>query len=185
MCNPSPLSTMSISEANTDHSNPPLVLVLGFLTNARVDEWGPLEQLEKDTLQNLQEDSNIHLSPRRLISVSCGSCSSLHDRACEIFYQLKGGTGRLLFFFFFPRFALRILHPLTQIMFSVDYGESHSQMSGHGRYGRTYPEGLYEEWDEAHPLHFLGHSLVMRAIEMCVRRDQVDFYVLIKRLRFV
>jgi hypothetical protein len=31
--------------------------------------------------------------PRRVLFVKPGCSSSLHDRACEIFYQLKGGVG--------------------------------------------------------------------------------------------
>ncbi|CAJ0841601.1 15731_t:CDS:2 [Entrophospora sp. SA101] len=40
----------------------------------------------------------------------------------------------------------------------VDYGEEHSKLFGHSRYGREYP-GLYSEWSVSKPLHFLGHSL--------------------------
>jgi hypothetical protein len=58
--------------------------------------------------------------------------SSLHDRACEIFAQIKGGI--------------------------VDYGEEHSAEFGHERYGRAY-EGLFPEWSAEHPVHLVGHSL--------------------------
>lgn len=55
-----------------------------------------------------------------------------HDKACEIFAQIKGGV--------------------------VDYGEQHSEEHGHSRYGRAYP-GLYPEWSDEHPVHLVGHSL--------------------------
>ena len=60
--------------------------------------------------------------------------SSHHDRACELFYQLKGGV--------------------------VDYGEKHSKKNGHARFGRKY-RAKYPEWSSRKPLHFtfIGHSM--------------------------
>lgn len=58
--------------------------------------------------------------------------ASLHDRACELFAQIKGGV--------------------------TDYGVEHSQHFGHARYGRSY-DGLFPEWCEANPIHLVGHSL--------------------------
>ncbi|KAK1277289.1 hypothetical protein QJS04_geneDACA017793 [Acorus gramineus] len=52
--------------------------------------------------------------------------------ARELFYYLKGGR--------------------------VDYGEEHSKIYGHSRFGRVYDKGHYPEWDEQHPIHFVGHS---------------------------
>ncbi|XP_024533504.1 uncharacterized protein LOC9636773 isoform X2 [Selaginella moellendorffii] len=52
--------------------------------------------------------------------------------ACELFYFLKGGT--------------------------VDYGASHSSEYGHARFGRTFEQGHFPEWDEHRPVHFVGHS---------------------------
>ncbi|PRP81570.1 lipase [Planoprotostelium fungivorum] len=69
---------------------------------------------------------------RKLIFAKPGAVSSVHDRACEIFYQIKGGR--------------------------TDYGKEHSDEFGHQRYGKTHP-GLYPEWDKDHPIHVLGHSL--------------------------
>jgi len=71
--------------------------------------------------------------PRREASV--GPISSVHDRACELAFQLKGGR--------------------------VDYGETHSAEAGHGRYGRTY-EGdkvLHPGWSDEAPVHLVGHSM--------------------------
>ncbi|RYE97639.1 MAG: hypothetical protein EOO77_38685 [Oxalobacteraceae bacterium] len=39
-----------------------------------------------------------------------------------------------------------------------DYGEQHSKKHDHARHGTTHAQGLYENWSEAYPLHFVGHS---------------------------
>ncbi|CCG80967.1 protein of unknown function [Taphrina deformans PYCC 5710] len=70
--------------------------------------------------------------PRRMLVIKCGAYSSLWDRAHEIYAALKGGT--------------------------CDYGEEHSITHAHARYGRTHENGLYENWSEDYPLHFVGHS---------------------------
>ncbi|KAI4314367.1 hypothetical protein L6164_027282 [Bauhinia variegata] len=57
---------------------------------------------------------------------------SIYDRARELFYYLKGGQ--------------------------TDYGEEHSKACGHSQFGRIYEKGHYPEWDEDHPIHFVGHS---------------------------
>jgi triacylglycerol lipase len=72
-------------------------------------------------------------------TAAVGPVSSLWDRACELYACIKGGR--------------------------VDYGEAHSELFGHDRYGRTYP-GLYPDWGEVDPatgkvrkVHIIGHSL--------------------------
>jgi triacylglycerol lipase len=72
-------------------------------------------------------------------TAAVGPVSSVWDRACELYACIKGGR--------------------------VDYGETHSSLYGHERYGRTYP-GLYPEWGETDPrtgrvrkAHIVGHSL--------------------------
>jgi len=72
-------------------------------------------------------------------TAAVGPVSSIWDRACELYACIKGGR--------------------------VDYGEAHSILFGHDRYGRTYP-GLYPEWGEVDPatgevrkVHIIGHSL--------------------------
>jgi triacylglycerol lipase len=71
--------------------------------------------------------------PRRAASV--GPVSSLHDRACELAWQIRGGK--------------------------VDYGAQHSQQAGHHRYGRTYQpaRALYPDWSASNPVHLVGHSM--------------------------
>ncbi|OQS04956.1 hypothetical protein THRCLA_02852 [Thraustotheca clavata] len=71
------------------------------------------------------------INPNHLV-VDVGKASSDYDRACEVFYQLFGGT--------------------------VDYGEEHSKSCGHLRYGETYPTALHSNWSENNPVHLLGHS---------------------------
>lgn len=77
----------------------------------------------------------------RFIFPATGPISSLHDQACELFYQLKGGR--------------------------VDYGEEHSARFGHARYTRDYTgKALYPEWDEDHPLDFVAHSMGAPVVRM-------------------
>ncbi|KAK0466442.1 alpha/beta-hydrolase [Desarmillaria tabescens] len=101
----------------------PLVIVEGFLGGAGPFVWGNFEHC-------LNASSS---ETRPVFFASVGPVSSLHDRACELYYQLMGGT--------------------------VDYGEQHSKTHRHGRYGRKHRQGLYPQWSIDSPLHFLGHSM--------------------------
>ena len=72
-------------------------------------------------------------------TAAVGPVSGVWDRACELYACIKGGK--------------------------VDYGEAHSRLFGHERYGRTYP-GLYPEWGEVDAktgeikkIHIIAHSL--------------------------
>ncbi|KAJ3760568.1 alpha/beta-hydrolase [Lentinula raphanica] len=102
----------------------PLVIVQGFMGRTESRIWGDFEK-------HLNHD--CHGCERRVIFASVGPVSSLHDRACELYYSLAGGT--------------------------VDYGEEHSMAHGHARYGRTHAKGLYPQWSSENPIHLLGHSL--------------------------
>ncbi|TFK77321.1 alpha/beta-hydrolase [Pluteus cervinus] len=110
------------------HNDPiPLVIVEGFLGGAGACLWGNFEaHLNK-------ERKALGLKVRKCIFASVGPVSSLHDRACELYYALVGGT--------------------------VDYGAEHSRTHGHSRYGATNLVGLYPEWSCTCPLHFFGHSI--------------------------
>ncbi|KAL1951390.1 hypothetical protein VTO73DRAFT_539 [Trametes versicolor] len=105
----------------------PLVIVEGFLGSAGAVVWGNFEEHSNYACQSNGEKT------RRTIFASVGPVSSLHDRACELFYLLVGGT--------------------------VNYGEQHAQEHAHERLGRSYEIGLYPEWSADRPLHFLGHSI--------------------------
>ncbi|AQK56466.1 Oxysterol-binding protein-related protein 3B [Zea mays] len=68
----------------------------------------------------------------RVLVPDLGSLTSIHDRARELFYYLKGGQ--------------------------VDYGEEHSKACSHNRFGRIYHTGHYPICYEHNPVHFVGHS---------------------------
>ncbi|KII94120.1 hypothetical protein PLICRDRAFT_695164 [Plicaturopsis crispa FD-325 SS-3] len=106
---------------------PLVVIVEGFLggSGGRV-LWGNFEE-------HLNSGTGHDRMKRRAVFASVGPVSSLHDRACELFYALTGGT--------------------------VDYGDQHCLEHRHSRYGRTIASGLYPEWSRDRPLHFLGHSM--------------------------
>ncbi|WVZ62806.1 hypothetical protein U9M48_012508 [Paspalum notatum var. saurae] len=76
----------------------------------------------------------------RVLVPDLGSLTSVHDRARELFYYLKGGR--------------------------VDYGEEHSRACGHSRYGRVYARGHYPAWDADHPAHFVGHSAGAQVVRL-------------------
>eukprot|EP01031_Cornospumella_fuschlensis_P029896 gene29896-36101_t len=104
-----------IQEINNGRCKMIVVFISGFLTP---NTW---QSYPGDLVPNDME----------IISVFPSPTGSLHDRVCQTFYELKGGT--------------------------VDYGDEHSAYHGHERFGRSYP-GLYADWDENHPIYLIGHS---------------------------
>ena len=56
--------------------------------------------------------------------------TTIHNRACQIFYELVGGR--------------------------VDYGESHSKYHNHSRFGRIYKYGKHPKWSDENPIYFIG-----------------------------
>ncbi len=66
-----------------------------------------------------------------ILEAKVGPLSSFHDRACELFARIRGGT--------------------------VDYGEAHSAAAGHARHGRTFP-AFMQEWSGENPVILIGHS---------------------------
>ncbi|KAF8083008.1 hypothetical protein N665_0795s0005 [Sinapis alba] len=87
----------------------------------------------------------------RVLVPDLGSLTSVHDRARELFYYLKGGR--------------------------VDYGGDHSKACGHSQFGRFYDKGEYQEWDEDHPIHFVGHSAgaqVVRVLQQMLADKMFD-----------
>jgi triacylglycerol lipase len=85
--------------------------------------------------------------PRFLASV--GPISSVHDRACELAYQIRGGR--------------------------VDYGEAHADAAGHARHGRTHA-GLHPDWSSEKPVHLVGHSLGAPTIWMLQHLLHIDYF---------
>jgi triacylglycerol esterase/lipase EstA (alpha/beta hydrolase family) len=88
--------------------------------------------------------------PRREASV--GPVSSLHDRACELAFQIKGGR--------------------------VDYGAAHARRAGHDRYGRTYgPDAaLHPDWSARRPVHLVGHSMGGPTVVLCQQLLEEDYF---------
>ncbi|KAH7570329.1 hypothetical protein ACOSP7_018389 [Xanthoceras sorbifolium] len=86
----------------------------------------------KGRLGGLSYFAGAEKKDERVLVPDLGSLTSVYDRARDLFYYLKGGQ--------------------------VDYGEEHSKACGHSQFGRVYEQGHYPEWDEDHPIHFVGHS---------------------------
>ncbi|KAF8316034.1 hypothetical protein DL93DRAFT_2154854 [Clavulina sp. PMI_390] len=107
---------------------PPLVLIEGFLSYTSEFWWGDFA-----THLNAHRVKVGSQKRREIIFARVGPANSAHDRACELFYSLRGGV--------------------------VDYGEQHARENGHKRFGRSYKVGLYPSWSKEHPLHLLGHSM--------------------------
>jgi len=134
-----------------DGAVPPIVLVHGifgfgkgvrermlcsaFLSLSSAFSSSPLQRLG-----GLSYFAGAEEKDDRVLVPDLGSLTSVHDRARELFYYLKGGR--------------------------VDYGEAHSAACGHARFGRTYERGHYPLWDEAHPAHFVGHSAGAQVVRL-------------------
>ena len=76
-----------------------------------------------------------------ILVASVGPVSSSWDRAIELYYQIKGGR--------------------------IDYGKYHSEKYGliQKPLEKDY-KGLYPQWSEKNPLHFIGHSMGGQTIRM-------------------
>ncbi|KAF8323289.1 alpha/beta-hydrolase [Clavulina sp. PMI_390] len=128
--------TSPITHPAPEQLIPPVVLVEGFFSFFDSFFWGPIE-----THLNASRTSRGLKGSRRVIFARTGPVSSMFDRACELYYAIKGGR--------------------------VDYGEQHARLYGHlievshkkARYGRNYEQGLYPSWSPEHPIHFVAHSL--------------------------
>ena len=66
------------------------------------------------------------------ITLSPSGVSSLHDRVCQCFYEMVGGT--------------------------VQYGDAHSAFHGHSSRGPTFATGRHPVWGPDNPVHLVGHS---------------------------
>jgi triacylglycerol esterase/lipase EstA (alpha/beta hydrolase family) len=66
-----------------------------------------------------------------IVTPAISGVASLHDRVCELFYQLVGGR--------------------------VDFGLEHSNECGHKRWGALYAP-LLPNWSSKNPVHLVSHS---------------------------
>ena len=91
--------------------------------------WGPAELggllYWGDALAQFEGVFNTHWA-------KCGPISSFHDRACELFAQIKGAQ--------------------------VHYGEKHSKEAGHDQTSRNYSMGFVPDWSADNPVILIGHS---------------------------
>lgn len=76
---------------------------------------------------NTHEENNIEV-----INVYPSPVGSIHDRVCEIFYELIGGR--------------------------VYYGHDHSEFHGHDPYGKEFLTAKIFDWNEENPVYLVGHS---------------------------
>jgi hypothetical protein len=82
------IGSLYINEDAMDFESIPVVFVEGFMGPGKPAYWGPLEKIFVSS-----NNQKPKLKSRRCIFVAPGCGSSLHDRAIEIFYQIKGGRG--------------------------------------------------------------------------------------------
>lgn len=123
------------------HDDAPIVLVHGIFgfgkgKMGKLSYWAGAETIDD-----------------RVLVPDLGPLTSIHDRARELFYFLKGGR--------------------------VDYGLEHSLACGHCRYGRVYESGHYEKWDEHNPVHFVCHSTgaqVVRVLQQMLADKEFEGY---------
>ena len=95
--------------------------------------WGPDEMLGVKYWGGFNDlDKFMDKKGYNMIPATVSPFSSNWDRAAELYAYLKGGT--------------------------VDYGAAHAKAHGHSRYGKTFA-GAYPQWDEAHVIHLIGHSM--------------------------
>ena len=143
-----PLGTSSLQQtypggqplhAQVLNKSVPLILVHGLMG------WGTDEMMGMPYWGGLY---NVVVDLRgqgyTVSAASVGPISSNWERAAELFAQIKGGC--------------------------VDYGAAYSARYGFNRFDKAkcYP-GIYPQWDAAHPINLLGHSMGGQTSRMLVK----------------
>jgi len=119
-----------------DSSKINIIFVPGFLSYSN-DSKVSTCQSWKDVFTKLDTPKSFNMH-----SVRPSPVASLHDRACQIFYQIKGGQ--------------------------TFYGEMHAKKFRHACYGEHNTEALIPDWNAHNPIIFIGHSfggLTIRYLE--------------------
>jgi triacylglycerol lipase len=128
---------------------PPIIFVHGILG------WGPEEEGFGSYWGRAQHVEN-EIKTNSIKFASLGPVSSNWDRACELFYQIKGGD--------------------------CDYGKDHAEKYGHKRILKNWKKGkypLHRDWDEKHPIHLVGHSqgaATVRKLQQMLKEQQFEKY---------
>ncbi len=125
----------------------PIVLVHGFAG------WGPGELLGYNYWGGLALDIEKDLRKKKfsVFTASVGPISCNHDRACQLFYQIKGGQ--------------------------VDYGLPHTKEHPHEQLGKSFL-GFHPEWSEENPVHLIGHSMGGQTIRLLSELLEQDYFKL-------
>ena len=112
--------------------------------------WGPESKINEtvpywgNSAGNLAQ--YMTSQDKETYEASVGPFSSTWDRTCELYAQLTGTV--------------------------VDYGEAHSKLHGHNRYGREYTKPLFEGWGTKTPggqvkkINLVGHSFGGETVRM-------------------
>ncbi|KAI0244056.1 hypothetical protein L0F63_002726 [Massospora cicadina] len=113
---------LNLSGANADN----FILVPDLLSYRELDIYLPLFEAPYRLLDYWRETKKAIPSA---VPVHPSSVGSHHDRACEIFFEIKGGR--------------------------VDYGKEHSRKFCHSQFEIQH-EGLIPDWDESNPVVLVG-----------------------------
>jgi hypothetical protein len=97
--------------------------------------WGPPDEMNGVLPYWGDARAQLDGGAFRIHEAKVGPVSSFHDRACELYAQIRGRR--------------------------VDYGEAHSRAAGHDRYSPTLTfegRGFVEGWSADNPVILIGHS---------------------------
>ncbi|KAG5455724.1 MAG: hypothetical protein BJ554DRAFT_4758 [Olpidium bornovanus] len=77
-------------EGGEEEEPTPVVLIEGFMGNSSSLYWGPLDSYNRNQDPDpFAPGGGVCRRRRKIFMVHIGCISSLHDRACEVYYQLK------------------------------------------------------------------------------------------------